>query len=558
MKLPRRTLLKGAAAVAGSLPATLAQASEESNDSLSSRQQGLGSDELSQKKQQQNTLASCFSNLNRTQRYQNTKLNDLAGQRRFAFLDTRQIHDVKNADLRFHVAQKHGDPVIVGDRPWEAGTILYGSVLHDGEKFRMWYEPIPPDWPARHGNPYEVSYAESGDGIHWEKPELGVLKVDGSLKNNRVNFYGHSASVIDRGPDAPPEQRYMGIAKGYAPILGVPEVMEHPVTAKHNGYWAYYSADGIHWNIFPPPHCCILQYMNDCASFISDPWRGRLIGAVKFEPRVGLYDRRSVTISTAPDDDVLNWSSPRLAVYPDEMDDQMARNRGTRWAEIHHMGLMATRDVIIGFPELFWVEDFHPGQAPGVRLGYKGKMEIQMAYSYDGYAWHRPTGRASFIPLGKQGEWDDGALTVGHNALEYGDDVLIYYTGGQNDFFSIDDARVRKIGLAKIGRDRFASLATDKDGYVDVYHGMPEGESIVINARTNAGGQIRVEPRITAGKSSNPIDGFTRQQCSPIHGDSVRHPVSWNGKGWRDLRPDADLVLRFYLQNAEVFAYEIV
>ena len=90
------------------------------------------------------------------------------------------------------------------------------------------------------------------------------------------------------------------------------------------------------------------------------------------------------------------------------------------------------------------------------------------------------------------------------------------------------------------------------------HHTRPEGESIVINARTNAGGQIRVEPRITAGKSSNPIDGFTRQQCSPIHGDSVRHPVSWNGKGWRDLRPDADLVLRFYLQNAEVFAYEIV
>ena len=115
------------------------------------------------------------------------------------------------------------------------------------------------NWTQRYGNPYEVSYAESTDGIHWHKPDLGVLEVDGSRKNNRVNFYGHSASVIDRGPDAPPEQRYMGIGVGYAPLLGVPEVLEHPTTKKHHGYWAYYSADGIHWNIYPPPSCGILN-----------------------------------------------------------------------------------------------------------------------------------------------------------------------------------------------------------------------------------------------------------------------------------------------------------
>ena len=108
-----------------------------------------------------------FANMNQPQRHQYTGLNDLAGRKRFAFLDTRQVRDIRDAELRFHAAKKHGDPVLVADPKQETGVSVYGSVLHDGEHFRMWYQSFSRG-PQR-GNPYAVPYAESSDGIHWEQ-----------------------------------------------------------------------------------------------------------------------------------------------------------------------------------------------------------------------------------------------------------------------------------------------------------------------------------------------------------------------------------------------------
>ena len=127
-----------------------------------------------------------FSNLNQPQRYQYTRSRDLSGRRRFAFLDTRQVRDISGAELRFHPAEKHGDPVLECDPTLERGVLVYGSVLHDGQRFRMWYQPIA--HKTSPGNPYDVSYAESTDGVHWERPKLGVVSRGGSKKNNLVNM----------------------------------------------------------------------------------------------------------------------------------------------------------------------------------------------------------------------------------------------------------------------------------------------------------------------------------------------------------------------------------
>jgi hypothetical protein len=57
---------------------------------------------------------------------------------------------------------------------------LYGTVLHESGRFRMWYY-------SRDLSPRDTGYtcyAESVDGIHWEKPELGLVEVQGSRRNN--------------------------------------------------------------------------------------------------------------------------------------------------------------------------------------------------------------------------------------------------------------------------------------------------------------------------------------------------------------------------------------
>ena len=497
--------------------------------------------------------ASCFVNLNQPQRYGNTGMADLSGRTRFPVLDTRQLRDADNVELRFHAATKHG-PVMEADKPWETGVSLYGSVLHDGQRFRMWYEPTP---PGQGGNPYDIGYAESTDGVHWTKPNLGVDAIDGSTANNHTNMKGHSSSVVDLGTAVPPERRFFGIATLYPPKAGLTELLAHEQTRELHSYYAWYSADGFRWKLYPVPDCAVIPRMSDTASFAADPWRNRILGTVKLEPRVRLFDRRSVAVSAAPFDNVLDWEAPRLSLFPDELDDRMARERGCRFAEFYGMGLFPGRDVIIGFPEIYWVEgELHPSQAAGVRLGYHGRAEIQFAYSFDGCSWHRATGRRPLIPLGEPGEWDDGFLTMGSSAVEMDDEVFLYYAaypGGH----SSPEWRHKKIGLAKLKRDRFASLEAGNTGMAEFYHGPAAGTGLCANLRTHKAGTVRVEIREAQGKGSTPVPGFEAEACTPLRGDHVSAPVTWKTGNWADLAPKRNLVIRFHLDRANLFAYEI-
>jgi hypothetical protein len=51
--------------------------------------------------------------------------------------------------------------------------------------------------------------------------------------------------------------------------------------------------------------------------------------------------------------------------------------------------------------------------------------------------------------------------------------------------------------------------------------------------------------------------GFSREDSQPASGDSLRHPVAWNGKTLRDL-PPGRYMPRLHLENAEVFAVTLI
>ena len=82
--------------------------------------------------------------------------------------------------------------------PDEGHTILYGTVIKDGDTFRMWYlanfdakqlkTPAPKHWRP-------MCYAESKDGIHWIKPDLGLVEFNGNKKNNICLITGKPQSL---------------------------------------------------------------------------------------------------------------------------------------------------------------------------------------------------------------------------------------------------------------------------------------------------------------------------------------------------------------------------
>ena len=69
------------------------------------------------------------------------------GPWRRLFLDGAVVEKSQGLSRVFHAAIKHGDPLIQRDRPWEGvaaitGPYVYGTVLWDGGKLRMWYQVL--------------------------------------------------------------------------------------------------------------------------------------------------------------------------------------------------------------------------------------------------------------------------------------------------------------------------------------------------------------------------------------------------------------------------------
>ena len=108
--------------------------------------------------------------------------------------------------------------VIVHDKPWEGSMCDYHTIFRDGDRFRMYYTTsdvtVQPDG-VHETHPLFCAYAESKDGIHWEKPNLGLFEFNGS-KENSIVWMGDGAHdfdpFIDTNPACLPEARYKCVA----------------------------------------------------------------------------------------------------------------------------------------------------------------------------------------------------------------------------------------------------------------------------------------------------------------------------------------------------------
>ena len=166
--------------------------------------------------------------------------------------------------------QVRSEPVLTPSRdnpqaPDYLATHFYGTVLHDGGKFRMWYYGASlgrnPDWPPeyqeqfpaqpRHDQEYgPVCYAESPDGIHWVKPKLGQLLWKGSRANNAVvlpNPNTEGAFVVKDETDPNPQRRYKMV---YEYCWQGPRALPGE-DAGHGTVRAAWSPDGLRWTAGP-------------------------------------------------------------------------------------------------------------------------------------------------------------------------------------------------------------------------------------------------------------------------------------------------------------------
>ncbi|MBQ9131147.1 MAG: hypothetical protein IJX62_01575 [Clostridia bacterium] len=208
------------------------------------------------------------------------------------------------------------DIVLVCDRPYEGNGTDFFTVLKDDDRYRMYYE----GWGLR-DKPFNIRlcYAESRDGIHWEKPDLGLVEYNGN-KNNNILFEklpDNFTVMKDANPACPPEMKYkaVGSVKDITPNEvndGKSRVAlqlwvasdgihfeRHSIISR--GY-AYDTQNTLHWNRHTGKYYCYIRGYHNAPA---DP-TGRLAET----------DVRGILVMES--EDCKNWSEPKPLYFGGE------------------------------------------------------------------------------------------------------------------------------------------------------------------------------------------------------------------------------------------------
>lgn len=457
-----------------------------------------------------------------------SELSAVTGEKHI-FADDRMINLMKGLHRKAHAAKKLEKPVLEADMPWEQGEIvdgkrdrrvyIYGTVLKDQEKgiFKMWYNRIRNNY-----------YATSTDGVNWERP-----LVNSTEGNNLINLHKfHSPSIIYDQWEKDPAKRYKAVGSGVKV-----------------GYMAAYSADGIDWKLYPKNP--ILE-SSDTITLSQDPVTHEYLA---FHKNYKNPDIKGRQIFLSVSNDMQNWSPPQPVMVTDETDHQEARMLpGGTHSEFYNMSAFPYAGQWLGL-----VTHFRRTGKPKVlkASGWSqskddGPIDIQLVHSRDGREWHRCSDRSPVIPLGPH-PYDSGSILGLCNApVIHDDQIWIYYTAMTTTHGGPLPEKVLSIARASWRIDGMVSLrAGEEEGFVETAILKPVGRQLVVNVDAR-NGQLTAELIDEHGKS---IEGYGKQDCIPMHSDSVRQSVRWRKK---DVLPEnKNLRIRFHLKNGDLFSYTI-
>lgn len=460
--------------------------------------------------------------------------------RREMFMDDYRIESM--VDVKRIIQQGKKSKILMNaDKAWEGRSVyIYGTILHDtpkGSGFRMWYT-------AYLDENYYLCYATSKDGITWVKPDLGLIEVNGSKKNNICRVGG--GTLVYDPYDTDNQKRY--------------KLMKFNSEKERFGYNVYFSPDGWHWT--DPVQKPVLPYGDvsnvafDTANrlFIATTKQRMLVSNTSVTP--GKNDR---TANVSVSRDFINWYAPgsehsqfSMAVEGDYTDDLMVMAKGGMESNIYGMPVYPYQGIYVGFPWMFDIKTYAIGE---FSVTGDGVIQPQVAVSRDLKIWDRLV-REPILPVGMAGAWDDGTLYTASNIITTPKEIIVYY-GAMNlphGGSTTGQAQYARIARATWRADGFMSLQNEGDdtGIITTKPVLFNGKELKINAKLGAGGFLRVEVLDSKG---NPIDGFTFDKSKPINGDQYSALVSWAGNSNISKLAGREIKLRFHLKNGNLFSF---
>lgn len=434
----------------------------------------------------------------------------------------------------FHQPVKHpGNPILTPETELEnAGGLPLagpksGGIWWDPQDriFKMWYEA---GWLGA------SAYATSTDGIHWQRPALDV--VPGT---NRIlpGLRPDSSTVVLDHTATDPAQRFKVFLR---PPDG-------PEGTKTTGFVAT-SPDGIHWSDPIPT-----GYSGDRSTLFHDPFRNEWVFSLRFLENTQRIRRRHAhtdfwQAAQWRDDETTFWAVA---------DAEDAVGPATDLPpQLYNLDAVAYESLMLG------VFQIHrgPTNEECMTTGTPKNTDLTLAYSRDGFNWHRPDRRPFIAGTRQPGSWERGYIqSVGGVCTIMGDELWFYYIGFRGDPTNLNpDWKLNGMyahgstGIARLRRDGFASMNTtgDEAGTLTTKLFTLSGRYLYVNVDCPHG-ELRAE---LLDESGNVIPPFTAAACSTTITSATCHQLHW---------PDADLTalhgkpvrIRFTLIRAKLYAF---
>ena len=453
-------------------------------------------------------------------------------------------------------AARNNTPVLTPEKPWESHGCSNPTVMLDEGVYKMWYSANGED-----GIPRDC-YATSTDGIHWERPNLGLIDYQGSRENSIISLDLNHGSIF-KDPSAEPERRYkciLGAGKyDYVAVYGGGARFRYdeipPETWHYGSVGGLYSPDGIHWT---PCDKLIMPWYTDTRNVAF--WDDRIqkyVAYVRWNEYLrvedgaqrGSFDYRAIARSESTDFE--NFPVPEKIIEPDFDDPEDADMWGGGLYDTAAVKYPLADDAYFIFTAAY----YHTTDA----------LDIQLATSRDGI--HFTRWREPFVRLGPDGAFDSLMLYMGVGVLPIGDELRLYYTGYDQPHDKVTGEEYRPaIGSALLRLDGFVSQDAagpplnppasggNEGGWLTTLPFTCEGSHLEVNMDGSARGWLKVE---ILDEGMQPLKSFTEAEADRLGGSSTSQTVTWGGRQDLSALKGQTVRLRFVGQSVKLYAFQL-
>ena len=447
------------------------------------------------------------------------------GTRRQLFVDDFWIDHSEGVTRRLHEPVRR-DVAIAAEHPWERDGVSYMVAFREGDRFRGWYR-CDAKMYVRKKRQVLIAYAESSDGIHWEKPVLGLIEFAGCRENNLVwTGPGNNMSPFrDDAPDVPGEERYKAI------------VRDRP------GVFALVSPDGLRWRLMQEEPILTEGPFDSHNIAFRDAWKDEYVIYCRGVAGEGNFSGGVRWIRRTTSQDFRTWTRLEPIDVGDTPFEHLYTNATVPYYRAPH--------IYLSFPKRFVTYRIPQHLDPAPAAEWPGLSDGVLMSSRDGVHWHRFM--EAFIRPGRERRnWIHRNGLVARGIVPTAPGELSLYLV---QHYTYPSAHLQRV---VVRTDGFASASAGYPGGELITKPFRfSGENLVLNYSTSAAGSIRVEVQDVNG---NPVPELSLTESVPIWGDELAGKAGWIYGGKVREKPlrrvaGKTVRLRFVLQDADLYSF---